>query len=942
MRVERTRRWPLRQEPDDGFVRRTVECGPVNRPRVALTAHAPIFLFFVAFTGAACSGDTEGLGGDSGVAPSCANDDGCPSDQYCNGGICVVGTGNECTLDSECAAGEECKIVTQCGGATRCHGNTCEPKLCADNTDCPDGFTCGVDGMCTMTQMMACTEDDDCTAANTVCVGGMCVAAIECEDSTDCPSDQRCIEDVCNDPCTMNSDCGSAIYACDVPSGECIQRCNNDGVCPMGTICESFLCVAAECAMDADCTGTGTIECQGEENGHGRCVEIIACNAPGGCPPGTACNTATNICEELPECVGDRDCENDSYCEGGFCQPSVSCTNASCEPGYDCVGGVCVPELCRGDADCPLAGEACISGTCQTPPAPTFVTQVRILTPAGVVRPGTTYSFVAVALDQAGAVVPGVVFAWESTQQGVATIDADGVATGGMTAGTTVITASMNNGTSTIVSPGVNLVNLGELDPNSVRVSIVSGSSGSPINGAAVDLSGAFGTLSAVTTANGVAVFDTVPASAVFSVTAGQTNFDFVSVVGIDARDLLIALPPVSKPTQSGGLRGTVDFARVTAMGQLSISLNGASLPSPLVSFQPAALFGGDQYVVNVPQANINIPVPMGSTLEVDFLGNPIPLKDQYYTRAATGIRAGWSFAGRIGLDAIMGAGAGGNIVGTILPYLQRFTHGVRPVVDVVALPTIVDGNDIDNDGDTAETVPNYGQFPSVALTPDTAQSLRYNLAVANLPFVSGGNANTLLVVGGMLLPSVGFVPLGLDGLQDDAGNGIVAPFTTKIAPPHGGLEVGEYAVLATAIRLEGAALPGPGSARLLVSDRLPEDVDLSDGWMDSPLNASWNANLREVSLPPIAAADLYRIAFASDDGTWHIYAPAPMSVNDAVVIPGAPMGLIDRTGTTTVTVDAIDLESGASASTIFDVANGNALSLDRVTRGFARASIVP
>jgi hypothetical protein len=912
----------------------------VNRPQVGLSSLA---LFLLALGGAACSDDTEGLGGDSGVPPVCANDDACPLDQYCNAGMCTAGTGNECTQDNECDANEECKIVTQCGGATRCHGNTCEPKLCSDNTDCPEGFTCGANGMCTMTQMMTCTEDEECTAANTVCVGGMCIAAEECNDSSDCPSDQRCIEDICNDPCTENSDCGGAVYACDVQSGECIQRCNNDGVCPMGTICESFLCVPAECTMDSDCTGSGTVECQGEEQGRGRCVEIIACNAPGGCPPGTACNMATNICEELPDCVGDRDCENDSYCEGGFCQPSVGCSSTKCDPGFDCVGDICVPELCRGDLDCPIAGEACISGTCQTPPAPTFVTQVRILTPAGVVRPGTTYNFVAVALDQAGAIIPGVVFAWESTQEGVATIDADGVATGGATAGTTVITASMNNGMSTIVSPGVSLVNLGELDNGTVRVTVISGSSGSLISGAAIDLAGSFGLISRTTGADGVAIFEMIDPNEVFSVTAGHTSYDFVSVVGISARDILLALPPVSKPSQTGGLRGTVDFTRVSAMGALSLSLNGASMPSPLVSFQPSALFGGDQYVVNIPQANIDVPVPMGSTLEVDFLGNPIPLKDQYYTRATTGIRAGWSFAGRLGLDVLMGAGnPNGNIVGTILPYLQRFTHGVRPVIDVVALPTIADTGDIDNDGNTTEQVPNYGQFPSVSLTPDTAQSLRYNLSVANLPFVSGGNANTLLVVGGMLLPSVGFVPLGLDGLQDDAGNGIVDPFTTKIAPPHGGLEVGEYAVLATAVRLEGAALPGPGSARLMVASRLPENVDLSDGWMDSPLGSTWESGLREVSVPAIAAADLYRIAFASDDGTWHIYSPAPMTANDAIVIPLAPMGLVDRTGTTTVTVDAIDLANGASVSTIFDVTGGSALSLDRVTRGFARASITP
>jgi hypothetical protein len=178
--------------------------------------------------------------------------------------------------------------------------------------------------------------------------------------------------------------------------------------------------------------------------------------------------------------------------------------------------------------------------------------------------------------------------------------------------------------------------------------------------------------------------------------------------------------------------------------------------------------------------------------------------------------------------------------------------------------------------------------------------------------------------------------------LNDDAGNGIVDPFTTKIAPPHGGLEIGDYVVLATAVRLEAGSLPGPGSARLLVNPRLPEDVNLSDGWMDSPVDAMWNDGLREVALPVIANADIYRIAFAHDDGVWNIYTPAPEPAAGTVNIPTAPMGLIDRTGTGTVTVDAIDLETGATVSTVFEVSGGGTIALDRATRGFARASVTP
>src|SRR5262245_56454874 len=68
----------------------------------------------------ACSGDTTGLDKVDG-GTSCMNDDNCPSDQHCESGACVAGTGNECTMDSECGMGRMCRIVTSCGSATRCH-----------------------------------------------------------------------------------------------------------------------------------------------------------------------------------------------------------------------------------------------------------------------------------------------------------------------------------------------------------------------------------------------------------------------------------------------------------------------------------------------------------------------------------------------------------------------------------------------------------------------------------------------------------------------------------------------------------------------------------------------------------------------------------------------------------------------------------------------------
>ncbi|MCK6547501.1 hypothetical protein L6R52_16755, partial [Myxococcota bacterium] len=101
-------------------------------PRSRLHPLAPAVLAALAALGPACAGDTQPLA-DGGMIPnSCTNDDGCPADQHCEAGMCVAGTGNECTADAECDAWETCTIVDDCG-ATRCHGNTCTPRACADS-----------------------------------------------------------------------------------------------------------------------------------------------------------------------------------------------------------------------------------------------------------------------------------------------------------------------------------------------------------------------------------------------------------------------------------------------------------------------------------------------------------------------------------------------------------------------------------------------------------------------------------------------------------------------------------------------------------------------------------------------------------------------------------------------------------------------------------------
>lgn len=918
----------------------------------------------------ACTTGTSDIGDGGPVdgGGACANDDQCPIDQHCDDASkrCVPGTGNDCTADDMCQPGQTCVKTSSCG-ATRCHGNHCEQKTCTAQADCapnaicqggkcvpqpscgPGDPVCPMGTVCNRQTMrceagMMCNRPMDCPMGED-CQNGVCVMVQSCTDSSDCPSDQRCNRMVCGPPCTMNADCGGR-FVCNTTTGECQARCLGDNTCPADQICQMNLCIPAECGADADCTTTGTTahrRCDGEERMHGRCVDFVPCTpgTMGACPPNNTCNAAGQ-CEELPGCIGDRNCDPGEFCGDGHCQPTTGCAAMSCPSGFDCVADRCVPGACRGPTDCPTMGQVCISGQCQLPPPPTGVTRVQIITPAGVVRPAGTYRFTAIAFNQAGDAVPGVTFIWASTSTAVATIDASGRATGGTRAGVTQITAAVDIGGGQLVtSPPVSLTNVGQLPEGALRVTVISDQSGLAVSGASVEIrAGNAAPVLLQTDARGLAVFQGIPDPTSYDVTVASANFDFVSALSLSARDITIALPVRTVPTEAAGLSGTVDLSQVGSSGAVGFALSGSSFASPLIGTEPGAVFGNEFFRVQLPIPQIPpIPLPASATADFDFMGTPVPIKDHYYARTTPGTRAAWSFGGRLDIN-LMGGGMTNptDILGAALPYFQLFDHAVRQGIISASIPTVPDSRDLDGDGDAMELFPDYANFPTVALRPNVAQSLRYQMVVNNarLPFVENGNANALIVLSGTMLPGSGFVPLGLDGLQDDGGSGVVPSFTTRIAPAHAGLEVGSYAVMAMAIRIVAGAIPGPGSTRLFLSPTLPTAVDFTDGWIDAPRNSEISRATREVTVGTVAGADLVRLVFRGQSGGWQVYAPAGRTV----VVPPPPMGFADRVQSSTATVDAIDLTNGSNIEVLFGSGAGGSAALDQATRGFSRAGL--
>lgn len=753
-------------------------------------------------------------------------------------------------------------------------------------------------------------------------------------DSSDCPSDLRCQQGVCRNPCASDDDCGGGRFTCN-EQGECLARCFGDRTCENGYICESNVCVPQECTSNAECDESASEECVGLEDGHGRCEFVQRCADDSECPTNFTCEEMR--CRELPECIGDRDCAADRFCEDGHCQKSVACTAGSCPSGEVCIADRCVPDICRSIDDCPVAGEICIAGQCQVPPAPTFVTEVRIITLAGVVRPQGLYPFTAIALNQAGNVVPGVQFEWTSTSTNVASIDASGVATGQNTAGETQVIARASTGSMSLSSTPVTLINLGPVPMGDLRITTVDIASGSVVSNVPVTINDGTSSFEVTTGANGSATITHSPGTSTsYTITAWSANHNYATIAGVSGDDFIIPLRALSAPTRAGGLKGAIDMSMVTTTGDLAYSISGASFPTPLFTYDPADLFGREVHQVDV--MNFQVPVGASATLSATVFGMSFDLKDTYYTEAAQGQRAAWSFGGKVDFDFLGGFGSE-NLLASILPSFQVFEHDVRPSIRVVSVPKVTDLNDIDNDSDVSELVPDFSNFPDVGLTPKVPQTLRYYLDTDNarLPFVTGGNADTLILVSGTLLPGIGFVPLGLDGLTDDSGNGLVPSFTARLAPPHSGLEQGEFAVMATAFRNDETPIPTPGSTRIFVASQLPSSVNFRSGWIDAPLGGEFTISQRSLSLSAPAGSDILHYTIQHQDGAWDYYTAASVQT---LSLPTTPMGVSDRVQSATITVSAIDLVANTDLSALFDVANGGIQNLDHTTERVAKAKV--
>ncbi|MFN3201333.1 MAG: hypothetical protein ACE366_23230 [Bradymonadia bacterium] len=756
-------------------------------------------------------------------------------------------------------------------------------------------------------------------------MGAPCTEDSECEEGAVCGDDGFCTEPECR----MDGDCGNQLQLCRF--GLCLDRCLGPGTCFRGGICIDGACEPPQCEEDKDCD-------VGEVCRDQQCIPAQPCEDNDQCPEDTQCLDGN--CEPLPPCGGDRNCAPNEICEAGLCRPQAECESRdACLENEDCIGGRCVPFICRGDADCPEA-QVCNAGACEAP-AMAEVERIVILTPPRTLVTGQSITLQAVGLDLRGDIVQVRGFTWFSDRASVLQVDREtGVAIAGATLGTVGVTAQLGEGADLVLSNQVDFTVVEAADPEIGQVRVTDAATGLPVEGASVRV----GDETTVTDATGIVLLGDVEPP--ITVTVFSPDHDYVTVVGANRSDLHIPLTPRRDDSVVAGFTGAIDFARITSEGGVDVGLAGGSIGGAggevLTGLDLGTLLGQLFNVeVDVGITAFDLPLPGGLTLtaEVPLLGR-VEIKDGYRTISDPGFRMAWSFAGRLDLGQIIQLvqGGGGTDVGTVLatvlPFFDRFQHGLRVVDDLVALPQRPDETDIDRDGDLEELVPDYDRFPVLNTQPAQDQGLRLTVQVP--PPSAGEGTPIALLLAGVSLQSVGFVPLGLSSTTE------AEAVAMRMAPPYGGLEAGEPVVLALSAAFgqdQGGLLPENISMLFAqFEDRIPGEVSFEgDGFLDLPSAVEWAPALRTLEALPADGAGFHRAVFRGGEGRWTVYFAPGADV--AFTLPFPPDGAADLAAGDQVRVEGLDLTEGVDFDALVgDGGPGDLTDLDRMVRRLSRA----
>lgn len=688
-----------------------------------------------------------------------------------------------------------------------------------------------------------------------------------------------------------------------------------------------------------------------------------------GFPAGTECERTGDVACCVPPfaCETDADCEAAREDEGFCLDERYPCT-------CDVPTGACSSYVCTANADCG-DGEVCLDGLCETPPA-TEGLVARILTPDGIAHAGESLQVVAVAIDPAdpGTVVADAALSWTIDAGENATVDPDGLVTMGTTATTVRVQVADNDadtGATVTFAPAPAAV------PDTVTVWVIDENRRTPIEGATVwD-----GEAAVLTDENGVARVGAVNPPVDVHVFA--EGYAYVSVYGVSTPTLAVSVPAharalITQPpnaeacvpssedltatyqsTACGGagepaclcfelenvdvVAGSPSFATIPDFGDTEVTISGFSLGNSLLDLNFDLILGPSIDRELGPPINTDGEIPSGVTLTF----NGERLIPSFVATAPAGSRSLWTIGGRIALNDILldilGAVGGdidiGQIIATVLPFFENFYSDVTPRIDLAAEGTFP------------------VRDPGLELAVPTQRPVAIDLP--GLPTLDRGWADTAIVLGGVLVPGEGFVPLGITGGSDatastdadgqvdgDEDTDAIDPLRMAMAPMHGPTlsPSSRYMFAAVSLLLDdydGAPREASSGAIVVLEPgaALPETITFDEGFPAFALGSAWGGADGDRTLT-IAEADtsfdLYRVVFRDEnDHLWIAYAPGDASTI-RLPAPTETLAFEDRAARNRVNVVGVTLRDDVAYSDVLTADATNLTDLFSFVSGFS------
>jgi hypothetical protein len=325
---------------------------------------------------ASCTGQTQAL------AASCAGNGTCtpattkPCNGYgCNGAVCAAGTnqGGSCSTTAQCAAGLYCTdgvcctTQTSCGTCHACNRpgslgvcsavaqGTSDSACPADSSNCMYGG-CNSSGACQASPSgTACGGGTVCTDDPSITAGQRASTSLlrnkKCNGTT--AGAAGCLVDNVSTPTTCGAPQGAPGLTCQ-NAASCKTSCFVESDCSQYFYCNAGACTpknGATCANATQCTNGAcsgsfvnpTPTCKVCISDYTCPIEAPNCQLAVGVPGCVACNTAAQSCNA----------DGSVYCPTQTCPSNAP----DCGSDHHC--------HCGTGAQCPNAGQICVSGQCK-------------------------------------------------------------------------------------------------------------------------------------------------------------------------------------------------------------------------------------------------------------------------------------------------------------------------------------------------------------------------------------------------------------------------------------------------------------------------------------------------------------------------------------------------------------------------------------------------